>query len=76
MEIRSIPLSMELKSFVRDNRSWSAKAGEKDDLIASSLLSIRIIDEIQNWDSKVYDRLAEIIETDDLNEAPLPFIIA
>ena len=76
MEIRSIPLAMELKSFVRDNRSWKAKAGEKDDLVASSLLSIRIIDEIQNWDPKVYDRLAEIIEVDNQDEAPLPFIIA
>jgi len=75
MEIRSIPLITELKSFIKSNRSYAAQKGDKDDLVSSTLLCIRILNEIQQYEKDVYDRLAEIINLDDSNNDPLPFIL-
>ena len=72
---KSKTLVREIKSFVKDNRSYSAKHGENDDIVMSSLLCIRILSEIQNWDDTVYNRLADIIELEDDDVDPMPMIL-
>lgn len=76
IEIKSQNIINELKSFVRSNRSFSAKGLEKDDLISSIFLIIRMIDVVKFWDSKIYDNLADIIETSDEDTGPMPLIVA
>lgn len=76
MILSSKPLVRELKSFVRDNKSFSAKSGESDDIVMSLLLSVRILNEIQNWDDNVYERLANVISLDEDEDDPMPLIIA
>jgi hypothetical protein len=74
MNINSISLCEELKSFVRSNRSYAAKAGQTDDIVMSSLLCIRILNEIQNWDDEIHDTLADIINVNDEDVEPMPAI--
>jgi hypothetical protein len=76
MSIMSIPFIEELKSFVRSNRSYSAKTGQCDNIISSALLCMRILHEIQNWDDEIYNTLADIIKSDDDVDLPMPIIFA
>ena len=76
MEVRSTVLAGELKSFVRSNRSFKAKNTEKDDIVLSSLLCMRILNEVQNYDQTTYEKLAEIIELEDEDRDPMPLIVA
>lgn len=75
MSIRSKTLVHELKNFVRSNRSFKAKATEKDDIVSSTLLAIRILNEVQGYEKEIYDRLAEIIEFDNEDNTPMPMIL-
>lgn len=77
LEIKSKNLVKELKSYVRKNRSFAAQGTNSDDLISSTLLTIRMIDVVKFWDDKIYDKLADIIESgDDDDLGPMPFIMA
>ncbi len=76
MEIRSVPLITELKSFIKSNRSYAAQSGDLDDIVMSTLLCIRILNEIQQYEKDIYDRLAEIIESDGDDHNPMPIIFA
>ncbi len=76
MELRSKPLISELKSFIKSNRSYSAQAGSNDDIVMSTLLCIRVLSEVQSYEKDIYDRLAEIIDTDGDEAEPMPFIFA
>lgn len=70
--IRSKNLISELKNFVAVGNSYKAKLGEKDDLVMATLLIVRIIMTVRQFDQAISenlgDKLDEIIE-------PLPFII-
>lgn len=76
MAINSKPLVLELKSFVRSNRSYAAKSGDADDIVLSAILCMRILTEVQNWDSELFDEIADIIDTDDASSDPMPGIFA
>jgi hypothetical protein len=72
MTINSKNLISELKNFVASAGSFAAKIGETDDLVLSMLLTIRMTQLLQSFDSgidnKLRDSFAEIIE-------PMPFIM-
>jgi len=76
MIVNSMPMVSELKSFVRDNRSFKARVGQSDDTVLSGLLCMRILTEVQNWDSDIYNELADIIDIDDGTADPMPGIFA
>jgi len=77
MEIKSKNLVKELKSYVRHNRSFAAQGTNTDDLVSSTLLTIRMIDVVKFWDETVYDRLADIIEAgEDDDMRPMPFMLS
>ena len=76
MQVRSKNLVRELKSFVKSNRSFAAKDTETDDIVASALLCVRILNEVQNYDESTYNKLAEIIELEDEERDPMPLIVA
>ena len=70
--VNSKNLLSELKSFVSHGISFSAKPGEHDELVMSTLLAVRMIQLLQNFDSDLDDKLKDQI--DDYIE-PMPFIV-
>ena len=72
MTITSRSLVSELKNFVASGTSYAAKVGETDDLVMSTLLSVRMLQVLQsyhqNLDEQMRDHQDVIIE-------PLPFVM-
>jgi len=72
MIINSRPLISELKTFVANGASYAAKPGESDDLVMSLVLTVRMAQMLQSFDSQLdltmKDSLADIVE-------PMPFFI-
>jgi len=71
MKIYSQSLISELKTYVASGGSYAAKVGEPDDLVASTLISVRMMMALQSYhpdvDNAMRDFSTEII-------APLPFV--
>lgn len=69
LKIYSRSLISELKTFIRREGSYAAKVGEKDDLVMSSLLAIRVFQQISSYhldiDSNIRDHESDI--------EPMPF---
>jgi hypothetical protein len=74
MKINSKPLVSELKTFVAKGLSFEGKSGMHDDLVSSTLLAIRMIMLLQDWDPAIYDKMRE--ERDDEWIMPMPIYIS
>ena len=72
LTLHSKPLLSELKNFVAHGSSFAAKPGEKDDLVMSSMLVVRMIQLLQSYDPELDARLKDNL--DDYIE-PMPFIM-
>jgi len=57
MNIRSLHLLSELKSYVRHKGAYAAQAGATDDSISAILVVIRILEEIAAYESDAYEKL-------------------
>lgn len=75
MTIHSKPLVSELKGFVASGSSYRAKSGQTDDLISATLLSLRMMSVLKDWDPRVYDTFVQA-EHDENYEAPMPIFIS
>jgi hypothetical protein len=75
MTIYSAPLIDELRNFVQTSASFAARVGKHDDLVSATLLTIRILLIISHWDSEVNNRLSDAVDLDDVEIAPMPFIV-
>ena len=64
-------LISELKNFVASGVSFKAKVGETDDLVMSMLLCVRMMQALQNYDSKLDDIMRDSGEE---YLEPMPFI--
>jgi len=71
LKINSKNLISELKTFVRANLSYAARVGDTDDLVSASLLVIRIMQTLQNYNSEIDNQM----RANDDFVAPLPFIM-
>jgi len=71
MTIYSKPLISELKNFVAHGASYAAKPGETDDLVMSTLLVVRMLQELQNYHQELDDTVKD---HDDVDIEPMPFI--
>ena len=71
MHIASKALISELKNFVASGQSFAAKLGEHDDLVMATLLALRMMQTLQNYDA-ILD--AEIKDANEFIE-PMPFIM-
>jgi len=69
MKIHSRSLISEMKTFVATNGSYSAKTGETDDLIMSTLLVVRMLQQLSDFHSDLENQLRDHDEF----IAPLPF---
>ena len=65
-------LVSELKNFIAVGGSYKAKIGEHDDLVMSSLLAIRMIMMVQQFDASLD---LELKDTIDNFIEPMPFIM-
>lgn len=76
MKVNSRELVRQLKNFVGSGASYAAKPGEKDDLVMSAMLIIRMLETVINWiPAEESDELRDGIDTDDLFSEPMPILI-
>jgi len=73
--IKSKPLVSELKNFVATGSSYQAKLGHSDDLISATLLALRMMDVMKDWDPRVYNTFNQTEEIEDY-EPPMPIFIS
>ena len=64
----------ELKSYVATGSSYNAKLGQTDDLISATLLAIRMMAVLKDWDPRVYNTFNQTEQLDEY-EAPMPIFI-
>jgi len=76
MKIKSKPLISELKNFVATGSSFKAKLGATDDLISATLLAIRMMAVLKDWDPRVYNTFTQTDVDDDDYEPPMPIFIS
>ena len=75
MLIKSKPLISELKGFVATGSSYQAKSGLTDDLVSATLLSLRMMTVLKDWDPRVYNTFNQAEDLEDY-EAPMPIFIS
>jgi hypothetical protein len=75
MVINSKPLISELKSFVATGSSYKAKSGGSDDLISATLLAIRMIVVLKDWDPRVYNTFTQTEQVEEY-EPPMPIFVS
>ena len=72
MTVASKALVSELKTFVAAGNSFAAKIGEHDDLVMSTILALRMIMMLQQYDQGWDD---ELRDSADAFVEPMPFIM-
>jgi hypothetical protein len=71
MKIRSASLVSELKTFIAHGVGYAAKPGETDDLVMATVLSVRMLQLLQTYDTGIDNQLRD---HGDSIIAPMPFI--
>ena len=75
MSINSKVLIGELKGFVASGSSYQAKSGQTDDLISATLLAIRMMAVLKDWDPRIYNTFNQASDEEDY-EPPMPIFIS
>ena len=75
LQVNSKVLLSELKGFVASGSSYKAKPGETDDLVSATLLSMRIIAVLKDWDPRVYESFNQAESGEDY-EPPMPIFVS
>lgn len=77
LKIKSKLLIRQLKFFVSKGDSFAAKPGEHDDCVMSTILCIRMMQMVSNWDEKVGEMLKDVFDDqeDSSSRDPMPFAI-
>ncbi len=75
MTVSSKTLLSELKGFVATGSSFQAKSGMTDDLVSATLLCIRMMAVLKDWDPRIYNTFNQA-EQDEDYEAPMPIFIS
>ena len=75
MTVRSKTLISELKAFVATGSSYQAKSGSSDDLVSATLLALRMMAVLKDWDPRIYSTFTQAEDIEDY-EAPMPIFIS
>ena len=75
MKVRSKTLISELKAFVATGSSFQAKSGMTDDLVSATLLALRMMAVLKDWDPRIYSTFTQAEDIEDY-EAPMPIFIS
>ena len=71
MKIRSSSLVSELKTFVAHGVGFAAKPGETDDLVMSTVLAVRMMQQLQSFSLEMDNQMRD---HGDVVQPPMPFI--
>ena len=72
IKINSKMLISELKNFIASGGSYAAKVGQTDDLVMSTILAVRMANELKNY---VPELDSQIRDSNDYDMQPMPFVI-
>jgi|TARA_B110000467_G_scaffold98108_1_gene88720 hypothetical protein len=75
LEVNSKVLITELKGFVASGSSFKAKPGETDDLVSATLLAMRVIAVLKDWDPRIYETFNQAESSEDY-EPPMPIFVS
>tara|TARA_R110000851_G_scaffold142674_1_gene281355 strand:+ start:1076 stop:2656 length:1581 start_codon:yes stop_codon:yes gene_type:complete len=75
MVINSKPFVSELKNYIATGSSYQAKGGQSDDLVSATLLAIRMMAVLKDWDPRIYNTFTQAENIEDY-EAPMPIFIS
>ena len=75
MKLKSKPLISELKGFVATGSSFQAKSGMGDDLVSATLLALRMMAVLKDWDPRIYNTFNQVDSVEDY-EPPMPIFIS
>jgi hypothetical protein len=75
MKVSSKTLISELKAFVATGSSYQAKSGGSDDLVSATLLALRMMAVLKDWDPRIYSTFTQAEDIEDY-EAPMPIFIS
>ena len=75
MKIHSKPFISELKSYVATGSSYQAKLGQTDDLVSATLLALRMMAVLKDWDPRIYNTFTQADQIEDY-EPPMPIFIS
>ena len=75
MSVNSKPLISELKSYIASGSSYQAKPGAGDDLVSATLLALRMMAVLKDWDPRIYSTFTQAEDIEDY-EAPMPIFIS
>jgi len=75
-KINSKPLISELKSYIASGSSYKAKQGQTDDLVSATLLAMRIISVLKDWDPKIYTSFSQADEDTADKVMPMPIFVS
>ena len=74
IKICSSALITELKNFVATGTSFKAKVGQTDDLVSATLLALRMMAVLKDWDPRVYNSFTQA-EGEEAFEPPMPIYV-
>ena len=76
MTISSRALAAELKVFVSRSNTFEARPGQRDDLVMSLILALRMIEFVSTWDDQSHAAVtSNINDEDDSYDSPMPLFI-
>ena len=75
LEVNSSVLITELKSFVATGTSFKAKPGATDDLVSATLLAIRMMGVLKDWDPRIYNTFNQTESDYEDYEPPMPIFV-
>lgn len=76
LNIKSKMLIAQLKFFVASKGSYAAKTGYHDDCVSATLLCVRLMQLVTNWDDRVGEILKDVFDdAEDTSRDPMPFAI-
>jgi len=75
LKVCSKPLISELKGFIATGSSYQAKSGNSDDLVSATLLALRMLAVMKDWDPRIYNSFTQV-EAEEDYEPPMPIFIS
>jgi len=75
LKVYSKMLVRQMKFFVSKGDSFAAKQGEHDDCVMSTLMCVRMMQMVQNWDDRLSDLLKDNFGDEDEYVDPMPFSV-
>tara|TARA_E500000178_G_scaffold346620_1_gene398528 strand:+ start:714 stop:2297 length:1584 start_codon:yes stop_codon:yes gene_type:complete len=75
LQINSSVLITELKAFVATGTSFKAKPGATDDLVSATLLAIRMMGVLKDWDPRIYNTFNQTESDFEDYEPPMPIFV-